>query len=443
VVTGPAGTWRSAALAGVSALLALVTTCAPAGAVAAASPPPARPAVASALASPSTPGSGKYDVQVAVSTTAADLAAQSRRLAALQAQLAAQSDGLSRAQAELDRTSSAAATALQKYSGSVDALFQARQTEATVRGRLLRARLGLAEQHSQLAEWVQRAYRSGGGALADSPALETLLVGGLTDEIDTTLVALRRVGRVKSRRVEAYAAAAAEQTAAGDAADAAATTAEQAVAASAGAKDDAELALASQQAAVDAQTQTVARSKSAAAVAQLGVARAADAYAQAKAALDAARSRAASTTWTADSASGYAGGLAGSVGKVLSWAQSHVGEPYIFGATGPHAWDCSSFVRGAFAQVGIGLPRTAQAQRDWLAGGHGRPVQVGQERPGDLIFIDSYLGPNAVGHVMMVWNPATRSTIEARSTDDGIGHFTYDPSGHTIFQIWRVAGLSG
>ena len=43
----------------------------------------------------------------------------------------------------------------------------------------------------------------------------------------------------------------------------------------------------------------------------------------------------------------------------------------------------------------------------------------------DLIFWNSYLGPNHIGHVMIVWNPATKTTIEARSTRAGVGHFSY------------------
>ena len=57
--------------------------------------------------------------------------------------------------------------------------------------------------------------------------------------------------------------------------------------------------------------------------------------------------------------------------------------------------------------------------------GNGFRVQPGTERPGDLIFWDSYLGPSRIGHVMLVWDPATRTTIEARSRPLGVGHFSY------------------
>jgi hypothetical protein len=128
---------------------------------------------------------------------------------------------------------------------------------------------------------------------------------------------------------------------------------------------------------------------------------------------------------------------------VLTWAQSHVGDRYVFGAGGPNAWDCSSFTQAAYARIGITMPRTAGAQRDWLAAGNGFRVQPGAEKPGDLIFTDSYLGPNNIGHVAMVWDPASRSTIEAIDTAQGVGHFSYkNGPNHHIFEIWRVGNVA-
>ncbi|MFZ0158626.1 MAG: lytic murein transglycosylase, partial [Kineosporiaceae bacterium] len=85
---------------------------------------------------------------------------------------------------------------------------------------------------------------------------------------------------------------------------------------------------------------------------------------------------------------------------VLTWAVSKIGDPYVFGAAGPHAWDCSSYTRAAYTQIGVTLPRTAAGQRNWLAAGNGYRIPPGQERPGDLVFADTYLGPNTIGHVM-------------------------------------------
>ena len=128
---------------------------------------------------------------------------------------------------------------------------------------------------------------------------------------------------------------------------------------------------------------------------------------------------------------------------VLDWARSKIGGRYILGANGPDAYDCSSYVKAAFSQINITMPRTAQEQRDWLAAGNGYRIQLGQEQPGDLIFIDSYLGPSTIGHVAIVGNPTGHQTIEAASPRQGIiigSYTTY--TAHAIFQIWRVANIS-
>ncbi len=126
--------------------------------------------------------------------------------------------------------------------------------------------------------------------------------------------------------------------------------------------------------------------------------------------------------------------------EMLTWAQSHVGDPYVFGANGPDAWDCSSFTKAAYARAGVTLPRTAAAQRNWLAAGNGFQVQLGQERPGDLIFVDTYLGPNQIGHVLMVYNPVTHLSIEASGSRVGNHDYT-SWRNHHIFEIWRVGAV--
>ncbi len=133
----------------------------------------------------------------------------------------------------------------------------------------------------------------------------------------------------------------------------------------------------------------------------------------------------------------------GRVATMLAWGHAQAGEPYVFGANGPDAWDCSSFTQTALAQVGISAPRTAAAQRDWLAAGNGHRIQAGQERAGDLVFWDSYLGPDRIGHVLFVADPTTQTTIEARSRRHGVGSFSYaNGPKHHRFEIWRVGDLS-
>ena len=131
------------------------------------------------------------------------------------------------------------------------------------------------------------------------------------------------------------------------------------------------------------------------------------------------------------------------IADVLSWAGAQVGKPYVMGANGPDAYDCSSLAQGAYARIGITMPRTAQSQRDWLAAGNGFQVTPGKEQPGDLIFTSSYLGPHQIGHVAIVWDPATHQTVEAASTELGVIHGSYaNLSGLPIYEIWRLGNLT-
>ncbi|EAP98675.1 metalloendopeptidase-like membrane protein [Janibacter sp. HTCC2649] len=133
------------------------------------------------------------------------------------------------------------------------------------------------------------------------------------------------------------------------------------------------------------------------------------------------------------------------VAALLAWAEQQTGDQYVFGANGPDAWDCSSFTQAAYRHIGLTLPRTAGAQRDWLAAGGGARIPPGKERPGDLIFWDSYLGPNAIGHVVIVQNPTTRTTFEAKNPHAGVGTFSYAgvAKGKHIYEIWRPGATEG
>ncbi|MFJ9677331.1 NlpC/P60 family protein [Streptomyces sp. NPDC101194] len=77
-----------------------------------------------------------------------------------------------------------------------------------------------------------------------------------------------------------------------------------------------------------------------------------------------------------------------------------LGHPYVWGANGPAGFDCSGLMQWAYAQAGVSLPRTSQAQRY-----AGRMVPLSEARPGDLVayradagHIGMYVGNGQVIH---------------------------------------------
>ena len=68
----------------------------------------------------------------------------------------------------------------------------------------------------------------------------------------------------------------------------------------------------------------------------------------------------------------------------LRAALSRQGLPYVWGATGPNAFDCSGLVQWAYRQIGVGMPRVAAAQQQV-----GQLVSAAEVQPGDLIFFGS------------------------------------------------------
>ncbi len=80
-------------------------------------------------------------------------------------------------------------------------------------------------------------------------------------------------------------------------------------------------------------------------------------------------------------------------------ALAYLGDPYKWGGASPAGFDCSGLTMVAYAQIGISLPHSSEAQY-----GLGVPVPRDQLQPGDLVFFDGldhvgiYIGGGQIVH---------------------------------------------
>jgi cell wall-associated NlpC family hydrolase len=111
--------------------------------------------------------------------------------------------------------------------------------------------------------------------------------------------------------------------------------------------------------------------------------------------------------------SGYAAIPGGVAAKVITFARAQLGKPYLYGAAGPDAFDCSGLTMRAYQAAGIAIPRTSQTQYR-----HGPRIPAGSEQEGDLVFFTGSRGtPTAPGHVGIVLG--ARRLLEARCSTCG------------------------
>ncbi|WP_419219403.1 NlpC/P60 family protein [Gordonia sp. CPCC 205333] len=81
-------------------------------------------------------------------------------------------------------------------------------------------------------------------------------------------------------------------------------------------------------------------------------------------------------------------------------ALTRIGDPYVWGATGPSSFDCSGLMVWAYKQAGQTLPRSSEAQQ-----GGGTSISRDKLQPGDLIIyysdahhVGMYVGDGYVIH---------------------------------------------
>ncbi|MDV6013818.1 NlpC/P60 family protein [Haloechinothrix sp. LS1_15] len=87
----------------------------------------------------------------------------------------------------------------------------------------------------------------------------------------------------------------------------------------------------------------------------------------------------------------------GAAETAIRFALGERGKPYVWGATGPDAYDCSGLLLRAYEAAGVTMPRVS---RDQYRAGAMLPVE--QAAPGDLVFwAHDTSDPNTIHHVAM------------------------------------------
>jgi cell wall-associated NlpC family hydrolase len=100
--------------------------------------------------------------------------------------------------------------------------------------------------------------------------------------------------------------------------------------------------------------------------------------------------------------------------SALSFAESRLGDEYVYGAEGPVTFDCSGLVEWSFAQAGISLPRTSQEQA-----GATTSIPESDLAPGDLVFFYGYdhVGIYA-GNGWIIHAPHTGTVVQYTKLSD-------------------------
>ncbi|MEU1283092.1 transglycosylase family protein [Kitasatospora sp. NPDC005856] len=103
----------------------------------------------------------------------------------------------------------------------------------------------------------------------------------------------------------------------------------------------------------------------------------------------------------------------GSMAAAVSFAESKVGQAYVYGGTGNGGWDCSGLTQAALRAAGISIPRVAADQA--AASTH---VSLDSLQPGDLLFWSNNGKDSGVYHVAIY--VGNGKYVEAANPSSGV-----------------------
>lgn len=107
---------------------------------------------------------------------------------------------------------------------------------------------------------------------------------------------------------------------------------------------------------------------------------------------------------------------------VVSAAYDGIGSPYVWGGNTPSGWDCSGFVKWAYAKQGINIARGTSAIL-----GSGQFTRTSTPQPGDLVFqnggghVGIYVGD---GKMIGAQNPSVGTIHHDVSRNPVYGYYT-------------------
>ncbi|ARF75234.1 glycoside hydrolase [Kitasatospora albolonga] len=115
-------------------------------------------------------------------------------------------------------------------------------------------------------------------------------------------------------------------------------------------------------------------------------------------------------------------------GDAVAYAIEQIGKPYVWGAEGPDAYDCSGLTSQAWATAGRPVPRTSQEQWKQLP-----KVPISSLRPGDLVVyfpkathVALYIGD---GLVVQAPRPGAKVKVSPIASNPLLGAVRPDPGG--------------
>jgi cell wall-associated NlpC family hydrolase len=98
----------------------------------------------------------------------------------------------------------------------------------------------------------------------------------------------------------------------------------------------------------------------------------------------------------------------------IDTALAQVGDPYVWGASGPDGFDCSGLTSFAYAAAGVALPHSSRSQASL-----GRQVSRSELQPGDLVFfydpvshVGLYIGNGMMVHARTYGQPVAVTSVD-------------------------------